>query len=425
MNRIAPLFARLRPRTRAFSRSLATIALAVTALPSLAQDATPTIGDSNLKSWAAIEEAAKGQTVYWNAWGGDNRTNEYLAWVADELEARHDIELVHVKLSDTGTAVSRVIAEKAAGNLDEGAIDLIWINGENFAAMKDNDLLFGPFAEALPNYALTRPQSNPEVRVDFTVPTGGFEAPWGKAQLTFYYDSARLETPPGDMAELLDWAEDNPGRFTYPLVPDFTGSTFLKQALIELTNDTAPLYKPVEKSDFAAVTAPLWDYLDALHPHLWRDGRHFPASGPEMKRLMGDGELSMAFTFIPSEPAAAVADFQLPPTTRSYVLDGGTLGNVHFVAIPFNASHKAGALVTANFLLSPQAQTHKQDPAVWGDRTVLDLDALDEEARAAFIDDRDNPAALPAEALSKTLPEPHPSWMERLEEAWLERYGSQ
>lgn len=423
MHRIAP-FARPCSFTGSFGRSLAVVTLSATALatalPSHAQDDALALDD-----WAAIEQAAQGQTVYWNAWGGDSRTNDYLSWVADELEARHDIELVHVKLSDTGTAVSRVIAEKAAGNLDEGAIDLIWINGENFAAMKDNDLLFGPFAEALPHYALTRADANPEVRVDFTVPTEGFEAPWGKAQLTFYYDSARVGTPPGSMAELLDWARAHPGRFTYPLVPDFTGSTFLKQALIELTPDTAPLYQPVEESDFAAVTAPLWDYLDTLHPYLWREGRNFPTSGPEMKRLMGDGELSLAFTFIPSEPAAAVADFQLPPTTRSYVLDAGTLGNVHFVAIPFNASHKAGALVTANFLLSPEAQAHKQDPTVWGDRTVLDMDAVSDEARATFIDDSDNPAALPAGALSKTLPEPHPSWMERLEAAWLERYGSQ
>ncbi|RAR63100.1 putative thiamine transport system substrate-binding protein [Onishia taeanensis] len=423
MHRIAPL-ARSRSFTGYFGRSIAVATLSATALatalPSLAQDDALALDD-----WTAIEQAAQGQTVYWNAWGGDSRTNDYLSWVADELEARHDIELVHVKLSDTGTAVSRVIAEKAAGNLDEGAIDLIWINGENFAAMKDNDLLFGPFAEALPHYALTRADANPEVRVDFTVPTEGFEAPWGKAQLTFYYDSARVETPPSSMAELLDWARAHPGRFTYPLVPDFTGSTFLKQALIELTPDTAPLYQPVEESDFATVTAPLWDYLDALHPYLWREGRNFPTSGPEMKRLMGDGELSLAFTFIPSEPAAAVADFQLPPTTRSYVLDAGTLGNVHFVAIPFNASHKAGALVTANFLLSPEAQAHKQDPAVWGDRTVLDMDAVSDEVRATFIDDSDNPAALPAGALSKTLPEPHPSWMERLEAAWLERYGSQ
>ncbi|UYG06922.1 ABC transporter substrate-binding protein [Halomonas sp. M4R1S46] len=392
----------------ALALSLPAAATAETALP---------------EDWGEIETQARGQTVYWNAWGGDATVNRYIAWVAERMAERHGVEVVHVKLDDTAAAVSRVIAEKSAGNQEEGAIDLVWINGENFAAMKRHALLFGPFTQRLPNFALTAPDDNPEMRTDFTLPTEGYESPWGKAQLTFYYDAERVEAPPRDMRALLDWAKANPGRFTYPLVPDFLGSTFLKQALLELVEDPTVLAEPASDHDVAAVTTPLWDYLDALHPHLWRQGRHFPASGPELKQLMGDGELSLAFTFNPAEPAAAVADYQLPPSTRSYVLDGGTLGNVHFVAIPFNARHKAGAMVLANYLLSPEAQARKQAIAVWGDPTVLDMDRLDADARALFSGDDDNPARLPPEALERLLPEPHPSWMEALEAAWLARYA--
>ena len=385
--------------------------------------------------WDAVLEEARGQSVYWYAWGGDNRTNRYLEWVAGRVAEEHDLTLVHVKLDDTSAAVSRVLAERSAGNLYDGSIDLIWINGENFAAMKEADLLHGPFAARLPNFALTHPEHNPEVVTDFTLPTEGYESPWGKAQITFYYDSTELGdsaelgdsdeldgAPPRSIEALLAWAEANPGRFTYPRIPDFTGSTFLKQALIALAEDTAPLYAPAEESDFAAVTAPLWDYLDALHPHLWRSGRQFPATGPELRRLMSDGELSLAFTFYPSEPAAAVADFELPDSVRSYVLEEGTLGNVHFVAIPFNSPRRAGAMVVANYLLSPEAQAHKQDLAVWGDRTVLDVARLPEADRTLFAIDEENPAMLPADALEKTLPEPHPSWMTALQAAWQERY---
>nr|WP_298373203.1 ABC transporter substrate-binding protein [uncultured Halomonas sp.] len=377
-----------------------------------------------LDDWASIETRAKGQTVYWNAWGGDANTNDYIDWVSGQMQSRFDIDVVHVKLGDTAEAVSRVLAEKAAGNDEDGAIDLIWTNGENFAAMKKNGLLYGPWAEQLPNFALTAPDDNPEMRSDFTLPVEGLEAPWGKAQITFYYDSDRVESPPRTMRELLEWARNNPGRFTYPLVPDFLGSTFLKQALLGLIDDPAPLYAPVNEANFENVTAPLWDYLDALHPNLWRSGQSFPNSGSALRQLMGDGELSLAFTFNPLEPAAAVADYQLPPSTRSYVLDDGTLGNVHFVAIPFNASHKTGALMLANFLLSPEAQAHKQDIEVWGDATVLALDTLSEKQRQAFAALPDNPATLPIEALQRTLAEPHPSWMERLEQEWLTRYGT-
>ena len=35
--------------------------------------------------WNAVQEAARGQTVFWNAWGGDERINAYLAWVGSRV----------------------------------------------------------------------------------------------------------------------------------------------------------------------------------------------------------------------------------------------------------------------------------------------------------------------------------------------------
>nr|WP_295709688.1 ABC transporter substrate-binding protein [uncultured Halomonas sp.] len=385
--------------------------------------ALPAVAHPDPADWPGVVAEAEGQTVYWNAWGGDTRTNRYIEWVAQQMQAQYGIEVEHVKLDDTGSAVARVLAEKQAGNDDDGSIDLIWINGENFAAMRESDLLFGPFAEALPNFALTNAADNPEVVTDFTLPTEGFESPWGKAQITFYYDSAHTESPPQNMPALLTWARANPGQFSYPRIPDFTGSTFLKQALIELTEQNEALYQPVAESDFEAVTAPLWSYLDALHPHLWRSERSFPDSGPHLRTLMSDGELSLGFSFYPTDAAVAVMEYELPDSVRSYVLEAGTLGNVHFVAIPYNSPHQAGAMVLADFLLSPAAQAEKQSLAMWGDRSVLDIDQLDAADQARFQQDERHPSELPADALSNTLPEPHPSWMTALQDAWLERYG--
>ena len=385
--------------------------------------ALPAMAAPDPNNWNAVLQAAEGQTVYWNAWGGDSRTNRYIAWVSEQMQSTYGVDVEHVKLDDTGSAVARVLGEKQAGNMDDGRIDLIWINGENFAAMRDQDLLFGPFAESLPNFALTHPDENPEVVTDFTLPTEGYESPWGKAQITFYYDSAQTETPPQSIADLLEWAKDNPGQFSYPRIPDFTGSTFLKQALIELSNQNDALYAPVVEAEFAEITAPLWDYLDELHPHLWRSGRSFPESGPNLRALMSDGELSLAFSFYPTDAAVAVMEYELPESVRSYVLEGGTLGNVHFVAIPYNSPHKAGAMALANFLLSPEAQAQKQSLNMWGDRTVLAVSRLDENDKALFEQGESHPSALPADALSNTLAEPHPSWMTALQDAWLQRYG--
>ncbi|MDH3229876.1 MAG: ABC transporter substrate-binding protein [Alphaproteobacteria bacterium] len=373
--------------------------------------------------WADVTAKARGQEVYWNAWGGDERINAYIAWVGARVQAEYGVTLRHVKLSDTAEAVRKVLAEKTAGRHQGGSVDLIWINGENFKAMKDQSLLFGPFAEDLPNFRLVDVVNKPTTRLDFTVPTDGLEAPWGMAKLNFIYDSVVLPAPPRSMAAILAHAKAHPGRVAYPAPPDFIGSTFLKQVVYETAADPAVLQLPAG-DNFKAVTAPMWAYLDALTPHLWRGGKVWPKNGPALIRLLDDGEVDIAISFYPSEASSAIAAGLLPATARSFELDGGTIGNTHFVAIPYNAKAREGAMVVADFLMSAEAQARKENPEVWGDNTVLAVDRLDAAGRKLFADLPLGAATLPPEALGPILPEPHPSWMTRIEEAWLSRYGS-
>ena len=383
--------------------------------------------DPDAAKWDEVLAEAKGETVYFNAWGGAENINAYLEWAGAELKARHGVTLVHVKLDDTAKAVGTVVAEKAAGRNEGGTVDLIWINGENFASMKRQGLLFTPgWAEKLPNWQYVDVENKPTTRTDFTIPVEGLESPWGMAKLVFFHDTAKTQpaTMPKSADELLEWAKANPGRFTYPQPPDFTGSSFLKQVLAEKIADRALLLKPVDEADFAEATKPLFDYLDALNPLLWRGGKAFPQNYPAMKQLLADSEVDIIFAFNPSEASSAIAAGELPDTVRSFVFPAGTLANTHFVAIPYNANAKAGALVAADFLLSPEAQARKQDPKVWGAPTVLAVDRLPEAAKAAFAALDLGVATLPPEALGPALDEPHPSWMERVEIEWKRRYGA-
>ena len=397
-------------------RTLLAAALATMTALSATAEPDPT-------NWEAVKEEARGQTVYWNAWGGSDTINSFIDWIGDQVNATYGVTLEHVKLSDTAEAVSRVVAEKSAGKDSGGAVDMIWINGENFASMKRQDLLFGPWVEAMPSWANVDVAGKPAVISDFTVPTDGLEAPWGMAQVVFYYDTARLETQPTTMADLEDWAAENPGRFTYPQPPNFLGGTFLKQALIEFVPDPAVLQKPVEEADYDAATKDLWAFMEGLTPNLWRSGRAYPQNESRQIQLMADGEIDLAISFNPNEASNAIANFELQDSVRSFVMDAGSIGNASFVAIPYNANAKAGAMVVANFMMSPEAQAMMQDPNVWGLGTVLDLSKLSDEDRARFDKLELGVATLPPDALGDTLPEPHPSWMVRLEEDWTERFG--
>ena len=383
--------------------------------------------DPDPADWNTVVGEARGQTVYFNAWGGAQNINAYLEWAGNELQKRYGVKLVHVKLDDTAHAVAKVVAEKAAGRNEGGSVDLIWINGENFASMKRQDLLLSPgWAEELPSWQFVDIENKPTIRTDFTIPVEGLESPWGMAKLVFFHDSAKTEatTMPKSAQELLDWAKAHPGRFTYPQPPDFVGSSFLKQVLSELAADRYALQLPVEEAAFETATKPLFDYLDALNPVLWRSGKAFPQNYPAMKQLLADGEVDIIFAFNPSEASSAIAGGELPETVRSFTFPAGTLANTHFVAIPYNAAAKAGALVTADFLLSPEAQARKQDPKVWGDPTVLAVDRLaaDDKARFDVLDL--GIATLKPDELGPALDEPHPSWMERLETEWKRRYGA-
>lgn len=361
-------------------------------------------------------ERAQGQEVFWHAWGGDPKINDFIAGLARDAEAL-GVKLTHVKLASTADAVARVRAEKAAGQTSGGAVDLIWINGENFAAMKAEGLLHGPFATGLPNWPLVDVAGKPATVTDFTVPTGGYESPWAMAQLVF--ERAGEVTPPASIAGLADWAAANPGRFTYPQPPDYLGLTFLKQVLYALLPDPAVLQSP----HTPGAEAVLWPFLDALHPHLWRQGRAFPKDEPALGQLLADGEVLISLSFNPGRASAEIAAGRLDAATRTFVLEGGTIGNASFLAIPFNASAPEGAEMIANLVLSPAVQARAQDPAVLGFQTVLDIEALTPADRALFDGLARGPATLSPAELGPVLLEPHASWMSAVAEGWAKAYA--
>ena len=381
------------------------------------------VSTANAQDWQNTLDEAKGQTVYWNAWGGSDNINAYIDWIKNSVKDEYQVNLKHVKLADTADAVSRVLAEKAAGNNSNGSIDLIWINGENFRTLKQNKLLFGPFSQSLPNYRYIDESSKKSLTLDFGTSVDGMEAPWGAAQVIFMYDTKTVSNPPKSMPQLLDYAIANPGRISYPEPPQFLGTTFLKQALIETTHYPDALSKPVDQVDFAQVTKPLWQFLDKLHPHAWRSGTSFPSSSEQMMRLLDDQEIDLALSFDVSAASVQIDQGNLPDTVRSYVFERGTIGNTHFVAIPYNSASSAGAQVVANFLLSPKAQIKKQKPTTWGDLSVLSYNTLSEEDKNQFDNLPRGIATLTIEQLGESLPEPHVSWVEALEKEWRKRYA--
>lgn len=359
-------------------------------------------------AWQDTIEKAKGQTVYFHAWGGSQEINRYIQWAEKQLESNYNVTLKHVKVTDIAETTTRLVAEKAAGKNSGGSVDMVWINGENFKSMKDNSLLFGPFVEQLPNWQYV--DQNLPVTTDFSEPTNGLEAPWGVGQLVFIHDTLKLNNPPQSFAEMLSYAQAFPNRLTYPRPPEFHGTSFIKALLIELTDNDPSLMQPVDEASFQLITKPLWQYLDAFHATAWRGGQQFPAGTAESIQLLDDGQIDLAISFNPNSVYSAQANGNLADTTTVYAMEYGALSNIHFLAIPWNANANAGAQVAINFLLSPEAQSRKGDLSVWGDPSVLSSKYLTGSAKNT--------------KQFKSVAEPHPSWQSALEKEWLTRYGN-
>lgn len=368
-------------------------------------------------NWNSLRQQANGQTVYFNAWGGDPAVNSYLDWVAGEMKQQYGVTVKVVRLADAADAVKRIQSEDAAGRKTRGSVDLLWVNGENFRTLKQAGLLKEGWAWELPNWRYV--DQNKPVREDFSQPTDGAEAPWGSAQLMLIGNVQPNVKFPRSADELLAFAKAHPGKLSYPRPPDFTGTAFIEQLFIVLTHDRQALRTPPDAATFQQVTAPLWDYLDKLHPLLWREGKTFPPTPARMDRMLADGELLFSVTFNPSHVDNLIDRKQLPKTAQSFGFEQGMLGNVHFVTIPANANAQAGAQVLANFLMSPEAQIRKANPAIWGDATVLDSSTLPQPLREQLD------AQKPVHQQSVPyLAEPHAAWVEALEKEWLQRYGA-
>lgn len=375
--------------------------------------------DLQQASWDEIVQAADGQTVDWYMWGGFPAVNTYVnTYVAAQLKEKYNITLRQVPVKDIAEVVSKLVVEKQAGKTSGGNVDLMWINGENFRTCKRHDLLFGPFADKLPNQRFVD-WSKPSVYNDFGTPVEGMESPWGSAQMVMIYDTARTPEPPGSMAQLIEWIRQHPGKFAYPAPPDFTGSVFVRHVFYHHSEDVNLWQGEYSQKQFEKAASATYRLLTALKPALWRQGTTYPESPVRMNTLFADGEIDFSFSYHQAEASRNIQDGLFPPTVRSFVFDQGTIANTHFVAIPYNAADKAAAMVTANFLLSAEAQMEKAKPDVWGDFPALDITRLPKQQQQQFIDLPRGPATLSNQELqAHQLPEPPSEILIQLEKGW-------
>ncbi len=371
-------------------------------------------------SWSDIETKAKGTTVRMYMWGGDEGINSYMdEYAIPTVKKQYNITLERVPL-DTPEILNQLMNEKKAG-VDTGTIDIVWMNGEYFYNAKNNDLLYGPILNQIPNVEKYVDTNALEVVYDFGTETEGMEVPWGKVQFVFQYDAAKVPVPPKNFTELGDWIIANPGKFTYPDPADFTGNAFIRHLFYQSAGGVENILDQGFDEAFATENSQkMWDYLNDIEPYLWREGTTYPNNLTELDRLYSEGEVYMTMGYNEGRAESLIEKGIFPSTTKTFVLDSGSIGNAHFLSIPENSPNKAGAMVVINFLLSPEAQLMKMEPIYWGENMALDSTKLSDEDVAKLNSIDRGESVLPAEILKDSLlPEIDAQYVPWLKENWM------
>ncbi len=376
--------------------------------------------------WEDVLQQARGTTVNWYMWGGSDAINTFVdEFYGTVLQEEYGITLNRVPVADTVDAINLVLSEAEAGISEGGAVDMIWINGENFFTLRQADLLYGPWAETIPNSTLVN-WENPAVAYDFGVPVEGYESPWSSAQLHFIYDSARMSADdlPQNFDELTAWIEANPGRFTYiaPGTGGFMGTRFVKEVLYSISGGYEQWVGEWNPELYDEWAPQLWDYLNDWESNLWRNGETYPANENELAQLFANSEVDFAMTQAVAGAGPLIIAGLIPDTSRAFTFEQYSIGDYNYVAIPTNASNKAAALVLANLLLRPDRQAgHIRPETGFGLGYGIDINRADDADQAileqAFVDLGDG-AADPALLAAAFAPDMAPESQSIIERDW-------
>ena len=369
-----------------------------------------------LTNYSDLEKEAEGTEVSFYMWGGSAEINK---WVDEEvgglLKSEYNISLKRVPM-DAGVFINKLLTEKTAKK-ETGTIDLIWINGENFKNAKEANILYGPYTQNLPNF--NNYVDLDSVKYDFGFPVDGYEAPYGKSYFVFEYDSEKLDKLPSTFEDLLSWVKTHPGRFTYPRPPDFTGSAFVRLAFYAANGGYENFTGDFSKEKLDKGLNNLFEYLNALKPYLWQEGKVYPRDSTALDILFEQNEIDFSMNYNVAHAQNKINTGQYPESVRTFVLKKSALYNLHFTGIPYNAPNKAGALVLSNLLMSPEIQLSKNNSDNWGDLTVLNTTKLSEEMQGKFKVVNKGDAILDLNILYREgVPEINSEYLSEIESAW-------
>jgi putative spermidine/putrescine transport system substrate-binding protein len=359
-------------------------------------------------TWEDIEQMAKGQTVNFMMWQGSPVINDYINnYLIPNVKEKYGITL---KISGgQGPEIVQLAMGEMQAGIDNGQIDMVWINGETFFQLSSINALYGPFVKTLPNSQYVNFEDR-FISIDFQQDIAGMEAPWSMSQFAVVHDSEKVPDPPTNLDELEQYLIKYPGTFT--ISNDFTGMTLLKSFLAELGGSSTSLDGEFDQEKYDRLSGELWKWINAHKKYFWKQGSTFPKEQSIMSQLFANGELYLTAGFSEGGIEERVRSGLYPKSTKAYAWKNGSIKNANYLGILGNAPQKAAAMQVINFLMSPDAQLKKNNPEGMDSNTILDIKKLPKEWQERFAQSPKRQYGITLKDLEdNTIAEPAPEYM--------------
>lgn len=300
------------------------------------------------------ENTSSDNTITIWATGSDNVRQVYETLVDDfntnsDYAGEYTAELQFM-LSGTGTQslTDMLVAAQQAGQTDTD-YDLVDLGGDdlsNVVSRIGEDAFVKIDDSKIPNAEGIGAEST--VATDYVQPYRG-------TTVVLAYDSEKVPNPPTTMDELVEWMEQNPGRFAYNAPgTGGAGDSFARTSVYNFLPEEAMTSDDTSWEE-------QWDegfeFLKEIHQYMYSSGGSIVYSNKNQGTLdlLNQGEIDMCANWadmVLSQRAAGT----LKDTIKITQIEPAFTGSLQSLAIPTFGSNEDGAYAFIDYMLSDDAQ---------------------------------------------------------------------
>ncbi len=310
--------------------------------------------DKEAEKWEKIVESSKHtevNVVYYSDLDFQKSLNDVMA---SSLKEKNGIRLNCEK-----NKISKILPsdEEIKNKTSDGRYDIIIIPAQDYMDMEKDSILYPKFVIQLPNYKKYIQQNDKSNTYVGTDRIKDDALCFYQKQVSLFYNSELMSSPPGNLEGLLAYAEENPGSLLFPHPESEEGRAFIQSVILSFTDIVEFMEKDLSKEEVVKLSLPGLRYLKKLKRNLYAGGAFVPKDVDYIDDLFLKEVVHSSLSSNHLGGYEKFMNLDYPDYTRAYnPLDFISAKTEYLAVIPVNADNKSGAMYVLNEFLTPEVQ---------------------------------------------------------------------